>query len=256
MTADRSIATIRRKTQRAREHLRNLQTEVTAFLATKPYKVGVKRDPDTRKPIYFVADVATTPAALPLIAGDVLQNLRSALDHLAWPVIETYIDDGVSGQESAKLVNRARMLADAVAGKFQVVIVRDFDRISRDDREGPSFVYMLQDAGVTVFEYVTRSPIKVDRAMDRTMLNMKAGFAAHEAEAASARTREQKHAKAQRGAIADGRVLGYKNIAPGGSRASDGTRRSGGSSRHLVEPAQRDEHDGTKRPERVAQPGV
>ena len=31
-----------------------------------------------------------------------------------WPVIETYIDDGVSGQESAKLVNRARMLADAV----------------------------------------------------------------------------------------------------------------------------------------------
>jgi site-specific DNA recombinase len=129
-----------------------------------------------------------------------------------WPVIETYIDDGVSGQESAKLVNRARMLADAVAGKFQMVIVRDFDRISRDDREGPAFVYMLQDAGVTVYEYVARSPIKVDRAMDRTMLNMKAGFAAHEAEAASARTREQKHAKAQRGAIADGRVLGYKNI--------------------------------------------
>src|SRR5947209_4555372 len=98
-----------------------------------------------------------------------------------WQVIETYIDDGVSGQESAKLVNRARMLADAVAGKFQVVIVRDFDRISRDDREGPAFIYMLQEADVTVFEYLTRSPIKVDRAMDRTMLNMKAGFAAHEA---------------------------------------------------------------------------
>jgi site-specific DNA recombinase len=135
-----------------------------------------------------------------------------------WPVIETYIDDGVSGQESAKLVNRARMLADAVAGKFQVVIVRDYDRISRDDREGPAFIYMLQDAGVTVYEYVARSPIKVDRAMDRTMLNMKAGFAAHEAEAASARTREQKHAKAARGAIADGRVLGYKNIGEAKNR--------------------------------------
>src|SRR5439155_10518809 len=97
------------------------------------------------------------------------------------------------------------------AGKFQVVIVRDYDRISRDDREGPSFVYALQDAGAAVWEYATRSPIKVERAMDRTMLNMKAGFAAHEVEAASSRTREKKFDKAQRGAIADGRVLGYKN---------------------------------------------
>jgi site-specific DNA recombinase len=79
-------------------------------------------------------------------------------------------------------------------------------------------LYMLHDAGVTVYEYVARSPIKVDRAMDRTMLNMKAGFAAHEAEAASARTREQKHAKAARGAIADGRVLGYKNIGEAKAR--------------------------------------
>jgi len=129
-----------------------------------------------------------------------------------WQVIETYIDDGVSGQESAKLVNRARMLADAIAGKFQAVIVRDYDRISRDDREGPAFVYMLQDAGVTVWEYMARNPIKVDRAMDRGMLNMKATFATAEAEAASDRTREKKFDRAGRGAIADGRVLGYKNI--------------------------------------------
>ena len=84
MTADDSIATIRRKTERAKEHLRNLQGEVSAFLATKPYKVGFKRDPDTRKTVYFVAGVAATPVTLPLIAGDVLQNLRSALDHLAY----------------------------------------------------------------------------------------------------------------------------------------------------------------------------
>jgi DNA invertase Pin-like site-specific DNA recombinase len=32
-----------------------------------------------------------------------------------WQVIEEYVDDGISGQESAKLVNRARMLAEATA---------------------------------------------------------------------------------------------------------------------------------------------
>src|SRR5437667_1713203 len=135
-----------------------------------------------------------------------------------WQVIEEYVDDGISGQESAKLVNRARMLADATQGKFSVVIVRDYDRISRDDREGPSFVYMLRDAGVEVWEYVSRAPIKVDRAMDRTMLNMKASFAAHEAEAASVSTREQKREKASRGEIADGRVLGYRTVGEAKAR--------------------------------------
>src|SRR5215471_17857179 len=84
MTADESIAAIRLKIERAKEHLRDLQSAVSAFLATKPYKVDVKRDVDTRKLIYFVSSVTATPAALPVITGDVLQNLRSALDHLAY----------------------------------------------------------------------------------------------------------------------------------------------------------------------------
>src|SRR5262249_40497679 len=72
---------------------------------------------------------------------------KAFADERGWKVVEEYVDDGVSGQLATKLVNRARMLADATAGKFTVVIVRDFDRISRDDREGPRFVYDLQDAG-------------------------------------------------------------------------------------------------------------
>jgi len=130
----------------------------------------------------------------------------------SWQVIEEYVDDGISGRETAKLVNRARMLADATSGKFSKVIVRDFDRISRDDREGPSFVYMLQDAGVEVFEYATKSPIDTSTALKRTLLNMKAGFASHEAEASAARTYEQKKAKASRGPLADGQVFGYRNV--------------------------------------------
>jgi hypothetical protein len=84
MTASESLAAIRVKIEGARDHLRDLRGQVGAFLAMKPYEVGAKRDPNTRKPIYFVARVSTTPATLPVIAGDVLQNLRSALDHLAY----------------------------------------------------------------------------------------------------------------------------------------------------------------------------
>jgi hypothetical protein len=39
---------------------------------------------------------------------------------------------------------------------------------------------------------------------------MKAGFAAHEAEAAASRTYEKKREQAARGPLADGRVFGYR----------------------------------------------
>jgi site-specific DNA recombinase len=87
-----------------------------------------------------------------------------------WTVIEEYVDDGVSGRATAHLVNRARMLSDASAGKFSALIVRDYDRLSRDDREGPAFVYALQDAGVDLWEYTTKAPIDTGTAMKRGML--------------------------------------------------------------------------------------
>src|SRR3989441_11722907 len=67
-----------------------------------------------------------------------------------WPVIEEYVDDGISGVESVKLVNRARMLAAALDEKFSVLIVRDLDRLSHNDEELPSLIYSLRDSGVEV----------------------------------------------------------------------------------------------------------
>ncbi len=84
MTADESLAAIRVKIERAKKHLRDLAGEAACFLSAKPFEVGARRDPTTRKPIYFLARVATTPPILAACAGDVLQNLRSALDHLAY----------------------------------------------------------------------------------------------------------------------------------------------------------------------------
>src|SRR5207253_1434562 len=86
-TADERLALIRVKIQRATEHLRNLETEVRAFLTTNPYVVGTKREPQTRKLIYYVESVSATPITIPAIASDMLQNLRSALDHLAYQLI-------------------------------------------------------------------------------------------------------------------------------------------------------------------------
>ena len=87
MTANERLALIRVKVERAKEHIRDLEAEVRSFLSKSPYVVGAKRDPQTRKLIYYVANVSETPIKIAPIAGDVIQNLRSALDHLAYQLV-------------------------------------------------------------------------------------------------------------------------------------------------------------------------
>ena len=142
---------------------------------------------------------------------------RAFAAEMKWDVIEDYVDDAVSGADTAKLLNRARMIGDAAAGKFQVLIIRDLDRLSRDDRE-ENVVYTLEDCGVQVWTYVDRMRVDTSTALQRGMLGMKATFAAAEREAASKRTQEKMRLKVERGEAGGGRGLGYRNVGDPGSR--------------------------------------
>jgi hypothetical protein len=62
------------KVKRAKDHVADLHREVARFLETKPYKIGTKRDPQSRQLIYYIISVEPTPPCLPLIAGDVIQK--------------------------------------------------------------------------------------------------------------------------------------------------------------------------------------
>jgi len=75
------------KVKRAKEHVAELERELRAFMDTNPYKVGTKHDPHTRKLIYYVASADPIPECVPLIVGDAIQNLMSALDHLAYQIV-------------------------------------------------------------------------------------------------------------------------------------------------------------------------
>lgn len=70
------------KIERANKHIEEFRSVIDDFRASKPYAVGHKRHPDTNKNIYFVTRAKPIPAELAVIAGDVLQNLRTALDYL------------------------------------------------------------------------------------------------------------------------------------------------------------------------------
>src|ERR1700735_2054507 len=84
MTADERLARVRAKVERAKPHIVDLNLRLKDFLDSKPYVVGAQRDPQMRRPVYYLAAVREVPPVIRLLAGDIIQNLRSALDHLAF----------------------------------------------------------------------------------------------------------------------------------------------------------------------------
>jgi hypothetical protein len=86
-TVDERLKHVTLKVKRANEHVSAFQQQLHKFLESGPYKVGTKRDPETHKLIYYVESTEPIPDCLPLIAGDAIQNLMSALDHLAYQIV-------------------------------------------------------------------------------------------------------------------------------------------------------------------------
>ena len=87
MTADQRLAEIQKKVGRAKQHHTELVAKIVAFRNTNPFIIDTKRDPVTRRLIYYLSSVREIPVELSLIAGDIFHNLRSALDHLAYQLL-------------------------------------------------------------------------------------------------------------------------------------------------------------------------
>jgi hypothetical protein len=76
------------KLERAKQHRAELETALSVFKGSKPYTIAALQRPETPQLLfYYVAELKDIPADIPLICGDVLQNLRSSLDHMAGQLV-------------------------------------------------------------------------------------------------------------------------------------------------------------------------
>jgi len=66
------LAGVQAKIARADQHVHDLEDRVKAFFSKHPYKVAAKRDPKTRRPVYYLAGVEDVPPDIALIVGDVI----------------------------------------------------------------------------------------------------------------------------------------------------------------------------------------
>lgn len=146
---------------------------------------------------------------------------------LAWcgrnncEVVATLRDVGVSG---AEWVNRPGLRelerqAKLSPRPFDVVVVRDADRLGRDTFRLPLFVATLRERGVRVVAWSTGEELAVEGATAKLMLMVKAWVAESAREQIAHVTRTALKSRAERGMVTGGRVYGYRNV-----RGHDGVR--------------------------------
>ena len=78
---------------------------------------------------------------------DQVRICRKRIDAEAWQLIETYSDHAISGASTLRQ-GYQRMLADARAGKFDILIAEALDRLSRDQEDIAGLFKQLTFAGV------------------------------------------------------------------------------------------------------------
>lgn len=76
-----------RKLDRAEELLESLKIEAKNFFDSRPYLIGTRRNEDGRL-VYFLDKAKEVPENIPTLVGEILQNLRSALDHKAYELFQ------------------------------------------------------------------------------------------------------------------------------------------------------------------------
>lgn len=78
---------IRVKIQRAKRHIDDLHLALKRLDNSRPYHVQIRDDLHAGKRIYYLSNDPVIPNEIAAIAGDAIQNLRSALDHLAFALV-------------------------------------------------------------------------------------------------------------------------------------------------------------------------
>lgn len=81
---------IKLKIERAYKHIGDLDAAIRQFAESEPYAIGAKPHPiaEIQHTALYVARADVVPDSIALITGDAIHNVRSALDHLAWQLVE------------------------------------------------------------------------------------------------------------------------------------------------------------------------
>ena len=85
---NRRCDAVLQKVERADQHIQNLDAATRQFCGTQVNGLRFEDNQESRERTYYLVNTPEVPPSISLIVGDALHNLRSALDHLAWQLVE------------------------------------------------------------------------------------------------------------------------------------------------------------------------
>ncbi len=92
------LAGVELKIGRAQTHLDELKGRLGVVLDPDRYDFPVEFDPETKRHVYKVRNLPTVDPEWSILIGEVLYQLRSALDHLAWQLVK--LDGGTPTKQT------------------------------------------------------------------------------------------------------------------------------------------------------------
>lgn len=148
------------------------------------------------------------------------RGARAWCERTGAAVVSVYRDEGVSGAEWTRRDGVRDLRADASRAPrpWDVLVVRDLDRLGRDAIRLPELLSHLRDHDVRVVEWSTGHVVELD-GMALIVAQLRAGLAQIERETIAHRVRTALRAKAERGLVVGGEVYGYARV-----RSADGVR--------------------------------
>ena len=142
-----------------------------------------------------------------------LQRLRAHVEYKnkacgeQWDEVEQYVLKAVSGKDSFRSTEFARLLQDIRTGRISTVICTALDRVSRSVKDFLSFFEILNEHGV---EFVClKQDYDTTSSQGKFFITVMMALAEFEREQISERNREASAARAERGLWNGGQLLGY-----------------------------------------------
>lgn len=132
-----------------------------------------------------------------------------------WTMVEVYTDEGITGTNTKKRDGFNRMIADALAGKIDLIITKSISRFARNTVDTLTAVRQLKDKGVEVF--FEKENIYTMDSKGELLITIMSSLAQEESRSISENVAWGKRAKCEEGKV----YLPYKQFL-GYEKGSDG----------------------------------
>ena len=128
-----------------------------------------------------------------------------------WTLVKQYIDEGITGTSAEKRPQFMKMIRDAKAHKFNMIITREVSRFARNTVDTLQYTRMLKELGVEVF--FINDNIKTFDGDGELRLTIMATLAQDESRKTSIRVKAGQQTSMDNGVVyGTGNILGYDRV--------------------------------------------